>query len=288
MSRSWTVLELLRWTSEHFASKGIETARLDAECLLAHALGTTRLKLYVEFEKPVLEEERARFRELVRRRAAERVPVSQLLGEKEFWSLPFQVTPDVLTPRPDTETLVEAALALAPETEAPLRILDLGTGSGAIALSLATERPKAHVVAIDTSEAALQIAAQNADRLRLSDRVRFAAGDLFEPVRGEEFDLVVSNPPYLARAEAAGLPPELAHEPEAALFAGDDGFAVLAPLVDQVGEVLAPGGAFAVEAGSEQVEAVAERCRRVGLEAVEVRRDLARQPRVVVARRGES
>ena len=120
------------------------------------------------------------------------------------------------------------------------------------------------------------------------DRVRFAAGDLFEPVRGEEFDLVVSNPPYLARAEAAGLPPELAHEPEAALFAGDDGFAVLAPLVDQVGEVLAPGGAFAVEAGSEQVEAVAERCRRVGLEAVEVRRDLARQPRVVVARRGES
>jgi release factor glutamine methyltransferase len=283
--RSWTVLELLRWTTGHFAARGIETARLDAECLLAAALGCERLALYVEFEKPVVPEERARFRELVRRRASERVPVAQLLGRREFWSLPLRVTSEVLTPRPETETLVEAALALLPDPEHEARVLDVGTGSGAIALALARERPKAHVVATDVSPAALQIARENADVLQLSDRIRFRTGDLYAPVAGEEFDLIVSNPPYLARAEAGGLPPELGHEPDVALFGGEDGLAVLRPLVEGALRHLAPGGGFAVELDPRQAEGVAEACGRAGLEAVETRRDLAGRARVVAARR---
>ena len=144
----WTVLELLRWTTDYFTRAGIDTARLDAEVLLAHALESERLRLYVDYEKPVLAIERDRFRVLVQRRAAERVPVSQLLGQREFWSLPFRVTSDVLTPRPETETLVEAVLAKLrsratdeAQEDGEVRILDLGTGSGAIALSLASELP---------------------------------------------------------------------------------------------------------------------------------------------------
>ena len=169
--KNWTILELLRWTTEHFAKQGIESPRLDAECLLAHALGVDRLRLYVEFDKPLAPAERAGFRELVRRRAEQRVPVAQLIGRKEFWSLPLAVTPDVLTPRPETETLIEAALELAPDRDAELQILDVGTGSGAVALALASERPKARVTASDVSAAALAVARDNAERLELSGRV---------------------------------------------------------------------------------------------------------------------
>lgn len=282
---SWRVIDLLRWTTEHFAARGIPSARLDAEVLLAHALGCPRLALYVEFEKPVTPEERARFREAVRRRASERVPVSQLVGRREFWSLPLRVTPAVLTPRPETETLVEAGLELLPDREDEARILDLGTGSGAVALALARERPKAHVTGTDISPSALQIAGENADALQLSDRVRLLEGDLYAPVAGEVFDLIVSNPPYLARAEAEGLPPELGHEPEEALFGGEDGLAVLRPLVGGALAHLAPGGGFAVEVDPRQAPEIAEACRRAGLVAVAMRRDLAGRPRVVAARR---
>jgi release factor glutamine methyltransferase len=283
--QAWTVLDLLRWTTGHFESRGIDTARLDAELLLAHALGTTRLRLYVDFEKPVLEDERARFRELVRRRASERVPVSQLLGEKEFWSLTLKVSSAVLTPRPDSETLVSAALDRMPDPDGAYRVLDIGTGSGAIALALATERPKARITATEISTAALQIARENADQLQLSDRVHFVEGSLFEPVRGEEFDLVVSNPPYLARSGAEELPPELDHEPEEALFGGEDGYAILRPLVGAAARHLVEGGGFAVELNPGQEESVAQWCLEAGLNEIETLRDLARRPRVVAARR---
>jgi len=281
--QAWTVLDLLRWTTGHFESRGIETARLDAELLLAKALGTTRLRLYVDFEKPVLEEERARFRELVRRRASERVPVSQLLGEKEFWSLTLKVSSEVLTPRPDTETLVAAALDRLPDPDGAYRVLDIGTGSGAIALAIATERPKAQITATEISTAALQIARENADKLQLNDRIRLLEGNLFEPVRGEEFDLVVSNPPYLARAGAEDLPPELGHEPEEALFGGEDGFALLRPLVGAAYAHLVEGGGFAVELNPGQEESVAQWCLEAGLVEIETLHDLARRPRVVAA-----
>ena len=154
-------------------------------------------------------EERARFRELVKRRAEERVPVAYLTGMREFWSLTLAVTPDVLVPRPDTETLIEAVLAELPDVEAELCAFDLGTGSGAIALALAKERPKLRVVASDVSAAALAVAEQNASRHGLADRVRFVQGAGFEPVMGQRFHAIVSNPPYLAEAEAGALAPEL-------------------------------------------------------------------------------
>lgn len=289
--RTWTVLELLRWTTEYFQRHGIDSARLDAELLLAHALETQRLRLYVDFDKPVLPAERDRFRELVRQRAKERVPVSILLGEREFWSLSFKVTKDVLTPRPDTETLVEAALSKlkgprskGDEPARPRRILDLGTGSGAIALSLASELPDADVTATDLSQAALQIATENADRLPQGEKVRFLHGDLFGPVAGERFDLVVSNPPYVARRDAATLPPELAHEPEMALFAGEDGLDVIRRLVAGAGSHLSQGGWLLIELSPEQVGTVEQWLADAGFVDVERRFDLARRPRVVGGR----
>jgi release factor glutamine methyltransferase len=281
---SWTVLELLRSTTSYFEQRGIETARLDAECLLAGALGCERLQLYVDFEKPIAPAERAGFRELVLRRGRDRVPVALLLGVREFWSLPFAVTSDVLVPRPETETLVSAALDFLPDPDGEYRVLDLGTGSGCVALALASERPKARVTASDISEPALQIAAKNAEELHLSERVRFLRGDLFVPVQKENFDLVVSNPPYVARASAGELPPELAHEPETALFGGEDGLDVVRRLVAGVGSVLQPGGALALEIDPAQVQAVHSCCRQAGLTDVQTLRDLTRRPRVVTAR----
>jgi release factor glutamine methyltransferase len=283
-SRVWTVLELLRWTREHFASRGIETPRLDAECLLAFALGVDRLRLYVDFDKPLGPDERARFRELVRRRADERLPVAQLVGRKEFWSLPFRVTADVLVPRPDTETLVTAALDLLPDPDAEARVLDIGTGCGAVALAIAHERPKARVTATDVSAAALAVARTNAAELGLADRVRFLEGPDLEPVAGERFDLVVSNPPYLADGLRGALAPELAHEPAGALFAGPDGLAVLRVLTGGMTGVLDPGAGVALEVAPEQAPRVAGWCREAGLLDVTVARDLAGRPRVVRAR----
>jgi release factor glutamine methyltransferase len=281
--RSWTVLDLLRWTTGHFAERGIDTARLDAECLLAHALGSDRLRLYLDFDKPVEEAERARFRELVRRRAGERVPVAQLLGRREFWSLPLRVSGDVLAPRPETETLVEAALERLP-AGCEARVLDLGTGSGAVALALAAERPLARITATDISAKALELARRNAEELHMADRIRWLEGSLFEPVAGESFDLVVSNPPYVAESQRSGLPPELRHEPAQALFAGPDGTDVLRALLAGVRPHLAAGGWLAVELSPEQEPRVTGWCRDEGLLEVGRRRDLAGRVRVLTAR----
>ena len=279
---NWTVLSLLTWTTDHFAAKGIESARLDAECLLAHALGTERLQLYIDFDKPVSEAERARFRDLVKRRAGDRVPVAHLLGSKEFWSLAFEVGPDVLTPRPETETLVQVGLdRLRP---GPTAVLDVGTGTGCVGLAIASERADARITASDVSKAALAVAARNAEALGLAERVTFVCGSLFEPVADERFDLIVSNPPYVAETLRPSLAPELAHEPSEALFAGPDGLDTLRELVAGVPARLVPGGAFAVELSPEQAETTAGWCREAGLLEVTLHRDLAGRPRVVAAR----
>jgi release factor glutamine methyltransferase len=285
VDRTWTVLELLRWTTQHFSERGIETPRLDAECLLAFALDCDRLRLYVDYEKPVEETERARFRELVRERGGDRVPVALLTGRREFWSLPLRVSRDVLVPRPETETLVATALELVPDRDAEVAVLDVGTGSGAIALAIASERVKARITATDLSAAALVVARENAAALALSDRVRFLEGSLFEPVAGESFDLVVSNPPYVAERDAARLPPELRHEPASALFAGPDGTDVLRAIAARVGEVLAPGGAVLVELDPRQADAMSAWLREAGLVAINVHRDVAGRQRVVSARK---
>jgi len=282
--QTWTVGALLRWTAPYFQSKGIESPRLDAELLLAFALQTERLRLYLDFEKPVTAAERARFRELVQRRAGQRVPTAQLTGEREFWSLPLRITPDVLIPRPDTETLVEAVLAQFPGAEAAPRILDLGTGSGAIALALASERPRAQLTASDVSSAALAVAEQNAGRLGLDGRLRLLIGCGFAPVAGERFDAVVSNPPYLSRAEAGSLAPELAHEPELALFAGEDGGEALRHIIAAAPGVLEAGGLLALEIAPAQAAAVREWLAQAGFAEIETRRDLGGNERAVLAR----
>jgi release factor glutamine methyltransferase len=283
-AKDWTVLALLRWTRDHFAAQGIETARLDAECLLAHVLAVPRLDLYLAFDAPVASRDRAAYRELVRRRARERVPVAQLVGEKEFWSLALKVTPDVLVPRPDSETLVAAALDRLPEAESEARVLDVGTGSGALILAIAVERPRAHLVATDISQAALEIARENADAHGMADRIRWAAGDLFEPVAGQRFDLIVSNPPYVAETQRGELPPELAHEPDLALFAGREGTDVLSQLAEGAQALLAPGGALALELAPEQAATVAGWLRQRGYEDVRSHLDINRRERVVSAR----
>lgn len=280
--RIWTVLELLRWTTGHFEKQGIETPRLDAECLLASALGVDRMRLYIDFEKPVVEAERAIFRDLVRRRAGERIPVAHLLERREFWSLPLRVTPDVLVPRPDTETLVSAALELLPDPEASARILDLGTGSGAVALALAKERPSAVITATDISAEALKVAQENAETLGMATRIRFLRGDWASALRGP-WDCVVANPPYLALAERDGLAPELAHEPAGALFAGATGLEALDRLCRETPRLLSPTGGVAFEIGPGQAAAVSQRLAAAGL-APSVRRDLAGRDRVVMGR----
>lgn len=281
--RTWTVLEILQWTTSHFRDHGIESARLDAEVLLAHALGMSRLDLYLNYEKPLLPDERAAFREFVKQRAHERIPVSLLLGCREFWSLEFKVTRDVLTPRPETELLVSEAIDFLTDEKRAYNVIDIGTGSGAIALAIASERPHAQVVATDVSAPALKVAQENADQLQLKGRVRFEQGSLFDAVPGERFDLVVSNPPYIAGAERKALARELTHEPELALFGGDDGYAVLRPLIEGLGSVLNDGGLFLVELDPRQAETVARLCEEAGLSGVRVLHDLAGNARAVRA-----
>jgi len=196
------------------------------------------------------------------------------------------VNPDVLTPRPDTETLVSAALDRLPDREAAANVLEIGTGSGAVALAIARERPNARVTATDISPAALKVASHNAESLGLADRVRFLLGDGFGPVDARGFDLIVSNPPYLAEAQRAQLPPELGHEPEVALFSGADGTDLLRVLVAGSAAMLADDGAIALELAPDQAPRVAQWCQDAGLGEVQVHRDLARRPRVVSARAG--
>jgi len=283
-SRIWTILELLRWTTAHFAERGIETPRLDAECLLAASLGVDRMRLYLDFDKPASPDERAAFRELVRRRANERMPVAQLTGRKEFWSMPLRVTADVLSPRPDTETLVAAALDRLPERDGEARVLEIGTGSGAVALAIARERPRALITATDISPAALKVAEANARELGLEDRIEFLEGSLFGPVIGRRFELLVSNPPYLAESERSRLAPELAHEPEVALFAGEDGLAALRELAVGAAAFLAPDAGIALELAPAQAPTVAHWLREAGMGDIVTHRDLASRPRVVSAR----
>jgi len=281
----WTVLALLRWTTGFFQERGIDSARLDAECLLAEALGCDRVSLYVEFEKPVMASERDRFRELVRRRAGDRVPVAQLLGRREFWSLDFEVTSDVLTPRPETEILVALAIDRLADAESGSRVLDVGTGSGCVAGAVASELPGIQVVATDVSEAALEVARRNIAALDLGDRVQIRAGSLFEPVAGESFDCILSNPPYIARSDAGSLPPELSHEPELALFAGEDGLDVIRALLGQAWNHLNPGGQVAIEIDPGQEAAVRELFEGSGLSNLRSLRDLSDCPRVVTGTR---
>jgi release factor glutamine methyltransferase len=283
---SWTILEVLQWTTARFQERGMGSPRLDAELLAAHAFGLSRVQLYTQFDRPLLAPELASYRELVKRRQAGE-PVAYITGRKEFWSLDLVVDKRVLIPRPDTETAVEEALARLSErtAETPARIADVGTGSGAIALALAKTRPEATVFASDVSPEALAVARANAERLGLA--VTFLEGSLAEPLRSpsiDRLDLLVANLPYVRAGDIAGLAVEVQSEPWLALDGGDDGLALVRALVAAAPEVLAPGGALVLEIGEGQAQATAELCRAAGLEDVRVRADLGGIERVVSGR----
>lgn len=278
MAETWTTLKLIGWTQDFFAKKGVDAPRLTAELLLAHALSCDRVRLYLDFDRPLGDPELARYRDLVRRRA-EGEPTAYLVGTKEFFGHPFRVDPRVLVPRPETELLVEAALAALPEGG---RALDLCTGSGCVAVSLALGRKGARVLATDVSEDALALARENA--AALGAVVEFATGDLWSAVHaGERFDVVASNAPYIPTKELAGLSREVRREPCIALDGGEDGLAVLRRIVEGAPARLAPGGTLVVEMHESHDRVLPGLCLAAGFERAEARHDLAGLPRLVVA-----
>ena len=257
-----------------------ESPALDAELLLAHVLGLPRAALRLGGAREVAPGDAERFATLVDRRASGE-PVAYLTGRRGFWTLELAVTPAVLVPRPETELLVEAALERLRPLRAP-DILDLGTGSGAVAIALASESPGARVVAVDTSAAALEVAAANAADAGVA-HVTFVKGHWYEPVGSRRFDCIVANPPYLAAADPHL--PGLAHEPRGALVAGPSGLEALEEVVGGAGDHLREGGWLLVEHGAGQGAAVRRSCATAGLESVETLADLAGLERVTVARR---
>jgi release factor glutamine methyltransferase len=254
-----------------------ESPRLDAELLLCHTLRISRTALVIRAADAVNAADQCRYDELIAQRAA-RVPIAYLVGRREFWSLALQVTPDVLVPRPETELLVELALQRLPQDQ-PVTVLDLGTGSGAIALALAGERPLARVIAVDLSARALAIASENAVRLGLS-RVEFRAGSWFDAVPGLTVDLIVSNPPYIANNDPAlDL---LAHEPALALVSGPAGLDALQTIAANAPGHLNPGGWLLLEHGHTQDVEVAALLRRQGFDCIASYVDYSGKPRVTL------
>ncbi len=282
--QTWTTLGVLDWTTQRFTEAGIAGARLEAQLLLAHVLQCTRTQLYMAFDKPLADTELAGYRALIKRRLGGE-PVAYLLGEHEFWGLPLFVDPSVLVPRPDTETVVEVARTLVADRTAPCRVLDLCTGSGAIALGLAKELPAAQVIATDISPEAVAIAVRNVERNAMTERIWVRHGDLFAAVAGETFDLIASNPPYIATAVIATLSPEVRREPVLALDGGADGMVFYDRILAAAMTHLNAGGALLVEHGYDQADAVRVRFERAGFTAVTLVHDLAKQPRVTWARR---
>ncbi|MEI6240110.1 MAG: peptide chain release factor N(5)-glutamine methyltransferase [Planctomycetia bacterium] len=282
----WTVGRLLTWTADWLATKGSESPRLDAEVLLAHVRGCQRILLYTAFDTPVAEAERARFRELVKRRG-EGEPVAYLVGSREFFSLPFTVTPAVLVPRPETEGLVVRVLDLCKPLATP-RIVDVGTGSGAIAVTLAKHLPRARLAATDVSSAALAVARDNAVKHGVADRIDLFECDLLaDPRVAGPWDVVVSNPPYVRDDEFESLPRDVRlHEPKGALVAGPTGVEIVARLAAAAVDRLSPGGWLVVEIGP-AVAAAAEAALAAvpGLVPGPTLPDMAGLPRIVQARK---
>jgi release factor glutamine methyltransferase len=283
---TWTPLRVLEWTTRRFEAAGIDSPRLSAQVLLAHALGCDRVGLYLQFDKPLGEAELARYRDLVRRRLAGE-PVAYLVGSQEFWSIELTVDARVLIPRRDTEAVVEAVLdAIGGDRSAALRVCDVGTGSGALALALARELPAARLVATDVSAGALAVAAANAERLGAADRVDLRQGDLLEPLGDERFDVLVANLPYVRAGELDALTAEVKSEPREALDGGADGLDLIRRLAGGCARHLVPGGLVALEHGFDQDAAVREILAATPgpFEPAWTRVDLAGQPRVTAAR----
>lgn len=277
-----TVLEIIKRTTEFFNKRGVESARLNAELLIGHALELKRMQLYLQFERPLTEAELEKIRPLVKRRG-NREPLQYIIGETEFCGLKLKVDRRALIPRPETEYLVE--LLAGKLTTPPGSILDLGTGTGALALTLAGKYPEAIVTAVDKSTEALALAQENAESLKLTERVRLLASDWFSALpAGDKFQLIVANPPYLTEAEVAEAVPEVKdHEPVSALVSGADGRADLERIIAQARPFLAEGGLLACETGIAQHAHLIERAKESGYSRTESLRDLTDRDRYLLA-----
>jgi release factor glutamine methyltransferase len=277
-----TVLELLQTTAGYFTKRKVESPRLNAEHLLAHVLGRKRIELYIEFERVLTEAELSPLRDLVRRRG-EGEPLQHLIGTMEFCGHNFVCDKRAMVPRPETEELVEL---LKSEIRNPKsEMVDVGTGSGVIALSLAAKFLEAKVYAIDLSDDALQLAAENAKRLGLGERVQFSKGTLLENL-AERFDVIVANLPYVAMKDRPSLSREVLHDPEVALFGGESGEELIRQLIEQAPDRLQPNGLLALEIGLGQSDALAAFLAEKKFHDIESKRDYAGIPRFLFARYG--
>ena len=255
---SWTVLKLLQWTTDYFQRNNVPEPRTSAEVLLAHVLAEDRLFLYLNYDRPMETNELAAYRACIKRRLGGE-PNQYITGLQEFWSLPLRVSPDVLIPRPETEVLVEAVLEFLDKDDSNVDILDLGTGSGAIAIALARELPAARIIATDLSLAALRLAQENAKLHQVDERILFVRGDMFAAIPGasQKFRVVVTNPPYVSHAEILELHREIRDfEPRHALDGGPDGLAAIRHIVAEAPTVLSQAGGLFMEMGAGQAESV--------------------------------
>ncbi len=277
----WTIGALVKWATDDFRARGIESPRLDAELIVAHALGITRTQVIIDAMRPLGEGELSMLRELVKRRRSHE-PIAYLRGEREFYGRIFKVDRRVLVPRPETELLVDTALARTRHVSMSMRLLDLCTGSGCVAITMARQRPTSKVTATDLSPDALALARENAQRLGAYN-VAFASGDLFAAVApSARFDVITANPPYIASTEIPTLQPDVrGFEPLLALDGGADGLDLIRRIVDEAPAHLVPGGALAMEVGAGQGPAVAALLAERGFTDVRTDRDLARIERVV-------
>ena len=282
----WTVKKVLDWTIGHLKQHGCESARLDAEILLAHSRSCRRIQLYTEYDAPLTPEERATMRDLVRRRAAHE-PVAYLVGFREFFGLDFEVEPGVLIPRPDTETLVMTALEIAKDLPAP-RILDVCTGTACVPVAIAENCPAAALTAIELGDQAHKIAQRNIEKHGLSERVTLLLGDLFSPLADDAvFDMITANPPYVTDGEMNTLPPDIRlHEPELALCGGADGLDIVRRLILEAAARLTDAGVLLLEIGSQQGDEVCRLFEATNqYEPAQAVKDLGGRTRVVWAKK---
>ncbi len=281
-----TVLEVVQKTTDFLSGKGVESARLNAELLIGHALGLKRMQLYLQFERVLVEAELEKIRPLVKRRS-QREPLQYIIGDTEWAGVKLKVDKRALIPRPETELLIE--LVVERLAAPPARILDLGTGTGAIALALAKHYGNAAVTAVDASDEALALASENATALGYADRVNFIKSNWYESLRADEpYDVIVSNPPYLTAEETAAAEPEVrVHEPVSALTAADEGLADLRVIIAGAAERLKPGGLLALETGIAQHAELMRCLAGAGFVAIESRKDLTERDRFVLARKND-
>lgn len=277
--KTWTIGDIVKWATDDFRTRGIENPGLDAQLIVAFTLKVTRTQIIVDAQRPLSPDELGRLRALVKRRRS-REPMAYLLGEREFYGRAFRVDPRVLIPRPDTETLVEVALTRTRAQSMYARVLDLCTGSGCVAVTLAKERPTTRVTGTDKSPDAVAVARDNAARLGATN-VWFAVSDLFEHVTGP-YEIITANPPYIATDEIPRLQPEIdKHEPKLALDGGPDGLLLVRKIAAQAGRRLVPGGVLALEIGAGQAQDTAGILRASGFGDIEIARDYGRIERVV-------